>query len=197
MKFSQRRTITQLPCGCRVYWRGVLDSCSKGFLSVCWPCRSGSPTLVQCQGLQLWWCWSLSGRCSVFSGHDAECFSRAGTEKQIGDGDFRWPWHIWTKLKCSHSNGRRSHNIPEEPWLPGQTTPPPASRVGAHPSAVWAGGRGPHLHRNPWLCKAGSHLLPKTPCTSQCWDVAAEKEAAPPALQTAALAWRRWSNSAS
>lgn len=102
-----------------------------------------------------------------------------------------------SKKKSSLSNGRRSHGIPGEPWLSGQTTPPPASRAGAHPSAVWAGGRGHPLHRNPWRCKAGSHLLPKTPCMSRCWDVAAEKEAAPPARQTAALAWRRWSNSAS
>lgn len=30
----------------------------------------------------------------------------------------------------------QSHSIPEEPWLSGQTTPPPASQVGVHPSAV-------------------------------------------------------------
>lgn len=30
----------------------------------------------------------------------------------------------------------QSHSIPEEPWLSEQTTPPPASQVGVHPSAV-------------------------------------------------------------
>lgn len=87
--------------------------------------------------------------------------------------------------------------IPGVPWLSGQTTPPPASQVGVRPFAVWVGDKGHHLHRNPSRCTAGSHLLPKTPCMSQCWDVAPGTEAAPPALQNAAPAWRRWLNSAS
>lgn len=71
----------QIPCGCKVYWRRAQGSCSKACQSACSPCHSGSPTLVRCQGPQLWWYWFLSERCSVFSGPGEECSAHEGTEK--------------------------------------------------------------------------------------------------------------------
>lgn len=158
---------------------------------MCWPYHSGSPILGQCQGLRLWWCWTLSRRCSVFLGPGEECSFHAGTIKQSTQSIWLQTSSkilIWHYL-CPH--------IPPVPWLSGQTTPPPVSQVRVPLFAAWDDDTGHHLHRNPSQCRAGSPLPPKTPCMSQCWDVAAETEAAPPALQRAVLAWRRWSNSAS
>ena len=193
IKYSHWEQMNQIPCGYRVYWRRAQGSCSMASLWACWPCHSGSPILVQCQGPRLWWCSSLSRRCSVFWGLCGECSSRAGTEKQ---SDFKHFVLVYINLTWT-SLSLWEYTVPGVPSLSGRTTPPPASQGGAPPSAVWVCDRGHHLHRSPSQCRAGSRLLPTTPCRSQCLDVAAGTEAAPLALQRAAPAWRRWLDSAS
>ena len=74
--------VLEIPCGCRVCWREVLDSCNMVFQWGCLPCHSGSPILVQSQGLQLWLCWSWSERYSGFSNPDARCAFHANTMNQ-------------------------------------------------------------------------------------------------------------------